>query len=242
MRIAILSDIHANLEALESVLRKIDGSAIDELWCLGDIVGYGADPLACIKLVQENCSLVIKGNHDDGAALQVTPTNFNRYAAIALDWTREQLDEDSLQWLRRLPLHAVRYGFLIFHSSLEYRNAYIFTQSDAELNIELMRRQYPDARGGFFGHSHSTFFFQGAAQAIPEPASIAVDTGKLFLCNPASVGQPRNLSPKAWFAIWDSETHTISFVAVSYAIGTAQKKILAAGLPEALAARLARGE
>jgi diadenosine tetraphosphatase ApaH/serine/threonine PP2A family protein phosphatase len=243
MRIAIISDIHANLEAFEAVLRKICKSNVDEVWCLGDIVGYGADPLICVQLTQENCSLVVKGNHDAGVAHQGARTNFSGFAAYVLDWTRARLDENSLRWLDALPLRAVRHDFLAFHSSLAGRNAYIFSHEDIANNFMLMQKQYPNIKGGFFGHTHTPCFYQPSnpLQISREAQVVQIRTDEPFLCNPSSVGQPRNHSPKAWFAIWDSGAHTLSFITASYEIGTAQRKILDAGLPTFLAERLEQG-
>jgi len=243
MRIAIISDIHGNLEACEAVLRKICKNNIDEVWCLGDIVGYGADPQACIQLIQENCSLIVQGNHDLGVVLRHTPANFNSHAAFVLDWTRARLDEASLRWLEALPLHAVRHGLLAFHAALKGRNAYIVSREDATDNLALMRTQYPNVKGGFFGHTHTQCFYQPTDPLkIPQETQvIQVAAGTPFLCNPSSVGQPRNHSSKAWFVLWDSSDYTLRFVTASYEIGTAQQKILAAGLPAFLAERLEQG-
>jgi predicted phosphodiesterase len=160
MRIALLSDIHSNLEALEAVLRKCAQLHLDDLWCLGDIVGYGADPLACIQLVKKNCSLIVKGNHDAGAAASIYPSNFNEAAQMAISWTREQLSEDNILWLGGLPRYALRYGCLAFHASLTGQYGYITTQEMAEKNISLLCQQYPEARCGFFGHTHIGSYYQ----------------------------------------------------------------------------------
>ncbi|MDR2734894.1 MAG: metallophosphatase family protein [Spirochaetota bacterium] len=242
MRIALLADVHANLEALLAVLRKIDSSRVDEIWCIGDIVGYGADPLACLQLIRQNCSLVVQGNHDIAATLPHTPDNFTLNAHIAADWTRRQLNEESLAWLAALPVEQKRHRLHVFHSSLIYTNAYITSREEAQANIRFME-QYPNTLGGFFGHTHIPCFIQepGLFRNMHTATHILVDPEKPFLANPGSTGQARNRSPKAWFAVLDTQDSFLQFFAVSYEIGIAQRKILEAGLPAFLAERLEFG-
>jgi predicted phosphodiesterase len=242
MRIALLADVHANLEALEAVLRKIDKIAIDEVWCLGDIAGYGADPLACLQLVRQHCSLVVAGNHDIAVTLPRTPNSFTLNARIAADWTRSQLDEASIAWLAALPLEEKRHKIFAFHSSLVFTNAYIASHEDAQENLRCIKQE-PDILGGFFGHTHVPGFLQEPKpfRSVFDDEEIGIDPQKPFLANPGSAGQARNRSPKAWFAVLDTHNAVLQFFTLSYEIGTAQRKILEAGLPAFLAERLQQG-
>ena len=154
MRLAIISDIHGNLEALRSVLGRIDESRCDEIWCLGDIVGYGADPSACIELVRERCSLVVAGNHDTTATRDQIPPGYNSLARQALLWTKARLSSDEVTWLRSLPVTALRFSCLACHGSLRQRDAYVDSDREARINLELMQAQYPDASILLCGHTH----------------------------------------------------------------------------------------
>jgi predicted phosphodiesterase len=240
MRIALISDIHSNLEALTAVLARIKRIGCDEIWCLGDIVGYGADPHACIALVRENCSLVITGNHDTSAGRGSVQNNYTHLAKEAILWTIQQLKSDEVSWLQSLPVNAIRQGYLLCHGALHQRDAYIDSAREAARNLELMRVQYPQASTLLCGHTHVKALFSQEHGWMTCPTGCRVDwpVDALWLVNPGSVGQARDHCPKASWALLDVEKRRLDLMTTSYEIGTAQKKILAAGLPPWLAERL----
>ncbi len=242
MRYLILSDIHANLEALEAVVEHAAG-AYDEAVCLGDLVGYGADPNAVTDWVRENCSQVIRGNHDKACCGLEEPTLFNPMARFAVEWTYGKLTEDNRRWLRELPRGPVkRDSFVMVHGSVLDEDEYLIDAYDAA-------GQFPHMAGKlvFFGHTHvqGGFFLRSVngagfnSEACPEALSFR--EGDSLLVNPGSVGQPRDLVWTAAYAIYDAEQRRIFYRRCDYRVQDAQEKIRRAGLPESLAKRLGVG-
>lgn len=243
MRLAIISDIHGNLEALTAVLARIDTARCDEIWCLGDIVGYGADPSACIDLVRLRCSLVVTGNHDTAATRDHIPAGYNSLARQALIWTKTQLSLDDIAWLRSLPVTVLRHTCLACHGSLRQRDAYVDSDREAQLNLKLMQAQYPEASILLCGHTHVKAWANSENRWKNFSGGTSFDwPGHLpILINPGSVGQPRDGTPKASWALLDLELHHCEFKTTSYEIGQAQEKIIQSGLPIWLAERLDSG-
>jgi predicted phosphodiesterase len=243
MRYLILSDIHANWEALEAVLADADGD-YETICCLGDIVGYGADPNRVAEWVRENCARVIRGNHDKACCGLEEPALFNPAARAAVDWTFDRLREQNRKYLRELPQGPMDLGdFLIVHGSVLDEDEYLIDLSDAA-------GQFAAAQGRlvFFGHTHvqGGFFLRsanGAAAVEPShsPNGLTFREGDSMLVNPGSVGQPRDLIWEAGYALYDSQTRSIEYRRCSYDVATAQKKIRDGGLPDALAERLELG-
>jgi diadenosine tetraphosphatase ApaH/serine/threonine PP2A family protein phosphatase len=232
MRLAVISDIHSNLEALTSALRLIDEARADRIVCLGDIVGYGANPNECVDLVRQRCSTVILGNHD-AAVLNVHLTDsFSHNARTAVQWTRIQLSDENAAFLQTLPYTAISDNLLFVHSSPcePQRWHYIIDSWEARQAMNCFTEE-----GCFVGHSHVPGCFG------PGGRQNGVLEGTKFLVNVGSVGQPRDHNPQLSFGIFDTDGWTYRNVRSEYDIELAARKILQAGLPPTLAQRLALG-
>lgn len=236
MRIAIISDIHSNLAALEAVLNKIDSLSVDSIYCLGDIVGYGPFPLECIGIIRERCSLILQGNHDSGAAGDTPLDDFNDFGRKAIIWTREQLAESHLKFLKDLPLLETRDDMTFVHSSPAYpeRWTYIITMSNAREAFGAFTTRFC-----WVGHTH-------VPVAISDEMSInTYDPGEnrstRYIINVGSVGQPRDGNPDASFATFDTTTGEYTLHRVPYDIQQTADSILKNSLPDALARRLFKG-
>jgi diadenosine tetraphosphatase ApaH/serine/threonine PP2A family protein phosphatase len=248
MRYLILSDIHANLEALEAVLRAARREEFDRLLVLGDIVGYGADPNAVVDRVRElRPDATIRGNHDKVAAGVESADGFNHAARFAALWTLEQLRPENREWLTALPVGPIVIDDLveICHGSPDDEDEYIFEHVDA---IEALRASSQQVC--FFGHTHVaiaywlsvTDFDVLLASPLEQETRIHVAPDRRYLINPGSVGQPRDGDARAAYATFDSETMDVMLYRVEYDVAAAQSKITEAGLPEGLARRLALGK
>lgn len=243
MRYAIISDIHSNIEALEAVLTKISGLRVDEILCLGDIVGYGANPNECIDIVRKTGISCIMGNHDVKASGLEEPDNFTPLAREAVLWTREHLTEESKEFLKGLPREMIVDGFVTFHGSIHDTDRYIIDEEDTKDNFSLLEELPDDIKTGFYGHTHAKVVFslqRGRISLEPED-ELKVSPWKRYLINPGSVGQPRDRDPDASFLVYDIFNEKITFYRVSYDIATCQEKIIKAGLPVDLATRLSIG-
>lgn len=240
MRYAILSDIHGNLEALRAVLAVAREQA-EAFICLGDIVGYGADPQACIELIAERFLAVVGGNHEHAVAGLMSLHWFNPLARVAAEWTRERLDDDHRAWLGALPLIREIESATLVHASPRHPEEWEYLVS-----AEDGYAAFPSfaTRLCFVGHSHlPRMWVQGSWGRGHDPAAteITVESGCRYIVNVGSVGQPRDHDPRAAWALWDAEARRVSLRRVSYDVGAAQAKIRAAGLPRFLADRLAGG-
>lgn len=240
MRIAIFSDIHANLEALGAVLADAKEQNCDNYICLGDVVGYNADPSACLDIIREMGCPVVKGNHDMDCGHDTSLEMMNPVAAEALQWTREQLTPDQRKWLARLRMVRQVQDFSIVHSTLDQPTSwnYVTNKFDAIANFT-----YQVSPVCFYGHTHvPRIFIRDQKQVKEAPAeSIQIEEGKKYFINTGSVGQPRDGDWRASYAIYELTTHTINFRRIEYDLETAQQKILDAGLPESLAERIGLG-
>lgn len=241
MRYLILSDIHSNLEALEAALADSAG-LYQSITCLGDIVGYGADPNEVTAWVRGNCQAVIRGNHDRACTGLTDLRFFNPVAKAAAEWTQAKLEPDHLSYLRELPMGPVDVAdFRIVHGSPSDEDAYLISTEDAEWQFQ---RSGPGLV--FFGHTHiqGGFGRNGSAQGVVElsPYELAhVREESALLVNPGSVGQPRDNNWHAAYAIYDAATRQIEFRRCPYDVDAAQRKIVEAGLPPVLAERLGLG-
>ncbi|HET8566553.1 MAG TPA: metallophosphoesterase family protein [Solirubrobacterales bacterium] len=245
MRAAVLSDIHSNLQALEAALAAVDEAGMEEIWCLGDMVGYGADPDACTALIRERCSTCLAGNHDLAALGAIDIATFSEGAAAAVEWTRENASAETLDFLAGLEPTAVREGVGLFHASpRDPVWEYVLAADQAEAGFEAM-----EERVGLIGHSHIALFFvnlpgarSGYAQGAQagEDAEIELPSGE-WLLNPGSVGQPRDGDPRAAWLELDTESWTARWHRVEYDVGAAAAAIRGAGLPASLAERLEVG-
>jgi len=245
MRYLILSDIHSNREALVAVLNRVRRKRWDKAIILGDVVGYGANPNQTVEMVRAlRPHVAIRGNHDKVCSGVEDGEMFNRVALQAAVWTRERLTPSNLHWLRSLPEGPVVVdgAFAVAHGTPIDEDAYIFGEIEA-LNV-FRQTAFPLC---FFGHSHFPVIFGLSPDAIqtvltmPPSFRFRLEPGVRYLVNPGSIGQPRDGNPLASFAIFDSDTRTVTIHRVPYRVERTQKKILDAGLPRPLADRLALG-
>jgi diadenosine tetraphosphatase ApaH/serine/threonine PP2A family protein phosphatase len=239
MRLAILSDIHANLEALEAVLADAHERRCTQFVCLGDVVGYNANPSECLDRVRQLDCPVVKGNHDEEATLSSSSEHFNELAERAIEWTRGALADSDKEWLRSLPLQKRVNDFTIVHATLDTPGhwGYVFSNLDAVSSFTYQRTPIC-----FFGHTHVPMVFvrdQGIRQQRNE--HVRIEPGKKYFINAGSVGQPRDGNWRAAYCIYDVANNLVELVRVKYDVATAQKKISKAGLPQLLAERLAIG-
>lgn len=239
-KFAIISDIHGNLEALQAVLQDIQMMQATSVVCLGDIVGYNANPAECLELIRSLDCPVIKGNHDEEAASDNQPSGMNPIAGEALIWTRNQLSEEQKEWIRRLRMVRNVPPFTIVHSTLDQPALwhYIINKFDAASNFNF---QFTDIC--FHGHTHvpKIFIHQNGTTEEYAPEDFAISPNAKYFVNVGSVGQPRDGINKSSYAIYDSDDNVIYFRRVDYDIETAQRKIIEAGLPAVLAERLGKG-
>jgi diadenosine tetraphosphatase ApaH/serine/threonine PP2A family protein phosphatase len=243
--VAVLSDIHANRPALEAVLEAIGETEAEELWCLGDLVGYGADPDRCTELVRERCVVSLCGNHDLAVLGELDVATFSDSAAAAVEWTREAASEETLAYLRSLSPQGSRAGIGLFHASpRDPVWEYVLSLDQAEAGLDEMAE-----RVGLIGHSHVALFFTRPAAKRPtyaqgaqasDGAEVEVGGGR-WLLNPGSVGQPRDGDPRAAWLELDTAAETARYHRVPYDIEAAARAILDAGLPGSLADRLQVG-
>lgn len=240
MKYAIISDLHANLEALTAVLEEIDRIGVDQIVCLGDVVGYNATPNECVEIVREREIVTIGGNHDAVACGNEDPWGFNPIALAAALWTREHLTKDNLKWLQDLP-ESIRFeAFLAVHGAPGNRNTYLFGWEDVLPHLPYLQEQ--DCSLCFFGHTHYPgIFATDGVYTVDDNSKFALGEGKDFFINPGSVGQPRDADPRAAFGTLDTEKNEYELVRVPYPIKQAADRIIAAGLPNFLAERLYLG-
>lgn len=244
MRITIVTDIHSNLEALQAVLRHAEGQkALDALWCLGDVVGYGPDPNPCIQLLSSYSPICLMGNHDLAAIGQLDTTDFNADAAAAARWTSGQLGEDERRYLEALPQVIVEGDFTLVHGTLRWPVwEYLFSVESATAHLK--RQQTPF---GLVGHTHIPMLVKEVKDSeacdlsyLGDGAAVHLGDERLVI-NPGGTGQPRDGDPRASYAVYDKDGATLTIHRVEYDIGATQKKMAAAGLPQRLITRLSYG-
>ena len=241
MRVLIISDIHANLPALEAVLGA--AGQVDAVWCLGDLVGYGPDPNQCIERIRYLPNLVcLLGNHDAAALERIDIDSFNLEARLSVRWMQSELDENSLAFLADLPERVTMDGITLAHGSP--RNPvweYILDPRTAAGNFDYFETDYC-----FVGHTHLPIQYlrpdgvDRPQTVLPSPDTV-IHLEPRAILNPGSVGQPRDHDPRAAFAIFDPNSNTWEFKRVVYDIASVQKRIIDAGLPQRHAIRLSEG-
>ena len=239
MLYGILSDIHGNHDALDAVLRGLERERVDAYVCLGDIVGYGPQPLECLHRVRKVADYVVGGNHDLAVADKLSIDGFNVLAREATLWTRNELSEEDVAYLADLPLVEHLDGLDIVHSTLCSPELfdYIQTSYDASLSMALMRSPVC-----FIGHSHVPIVFvQNGVISYSLESEITVGDGSRAIVNVGSVGQPRDRDPRACCAIYDTETRTMQLRRYRYDVEAVVSKVQDAGLPIELGARLRLG-
>jgi diadenosine tetraphosphatase ApaH/serine/threonine PP2A family protein phosphatase len=240
-RVAVISDIHANWHALEAVLAAVEQEQPDELWCLGDLVGYGPRPNPCCAAMERRAALCLAGNHDLGVLGELDLADFTGDAVEAARWTRSVLAEGSRTYLESLRPTARREGVELFHASpRDPVWDYVLTPEAAAAALELTEEPLV-----LVGHSHvplAIVLEDGAVAGGLAPDGTEVDLGKgRFLLNPGSIGQPRDGDPRAAWLLLELESRRASFRRVEYPVELTQAEIRERGLPDALAERLAHG-
>jgi diadenosine tetraphosphatase ApaH/serine/threonine PP2A family protein phosphatase len=242
MRVAVVSDIHGNLHALEAVLAAVDADPVGELWCLGDTVGYGPKPNECCAIVAARASVSLCGNHDLGVLGRIDLAEFSGDAAVAASWTRGVLTAESRDWLSALEPRGERDGVALFHGSARDPVwEYVLTDEAAVATLLLTTEPLV-----LVGHSHAALnvALRGSeleAGLSPEGTVLGLGEAR-WLLNPGSVGQPRDGDPRAAYLVLDLDARTAAFRRVPYDVERTQSEIRAAELPEVLAARLDVGQ
>jgi predicted phosphodiesterase len=246
VRVAVITDIHANLPALEAVLEAGNAASVEETWCLGDVVGYGVEPDACTELVRERCKVCLVGNHDIAVLGGLDISAFSEAAAVAVEWTRDNVAESTLEFLRSLEPDGERDGIGLFHASpRDPVWEYVLSAEQANAGMNANPQSI-----GLIGHSHVALFFNrpeagedGEMRGAEAGDGALLDLGAgEWLVNPGSVGQPRDGDPRAAWLELDTEKMTATFHRVPYEIERAAKPIAEAGLPSRLANRLYTGQ
>jgi predicted phosphodiesterase len=239
MRIAILSDLHANLEATQAVLADANERACTNYICLGDVVGYNANPRECLEIIQKMACPIVKGNHDEQASLDESSRDFNALAEMAINWTRQQLTDSDKQWLRDLPLSRAVRDFTIVHATLDSPGqwGYVFNTLDAAASFPSQNTTVC-----FFGHTHvAGAFVRDDGVKRVKVDELTIEPTKKYFINTGSVGQPRDGDWRAAYCIYHVEKNVVEQRRVKYDLVTAQEKIIRAGLPRLLAERLKLG-
>jgi len=240
MKYAIIADIHANLEAFNTVLADIKAQNCTHVACLGDVVGYNANPKECLDIVRGMNIPVVKGNHDEYCSIENDLEGFNPHAAEAINWTRDQLTPEDRQWLRDLKYMRLVTSFTLVHATLDQpqRWGYVFDKLAAAASFT-----YQNTSICFFGHTHVPLAFVRDAGQVKGGtySKFKIEPGKKYFINVGSVGQSRDGVPKATYVIYDMQEQSIELRRLDYDMATTQKKILEAGLPARLAERLALG-
>ncbi len=243
MKVAVISDIHANRHAFEATLDAVAASDASELWCLGDLVGYGAEPDACVELAREHVAVCLAGNHDLAVTGEIPLGEFSRGASVAAQWTREVIEPENLEFLRTLRPRGEESSVGLYHASP--RNAvweYVLSALLAELCLDAQEQ-----RIALIGHSHIALSFERheGQLATGEPrrgdVQLDLDEGE-WLINPGSVGQPRDGDPRAAWLMLDLDAMSATFHRAHYDVAGAASAIRAARLPDSLAERLEYGQ
>ena len=239
MRYAIIADIHGNLEALQAVLNDAKEQGATHFACLGDVVGYNANPVECLEIVRELECSVVRGNNDHYVAHSDSLEGFHPLAANVVDWTRKQLTDEQRRYLSRLEFSQREETFTIVHSTLDAPGSwgYVFDKLEAEATFS-----YQVTSGCFYGHTHVPVAFE-LVEEIRQGLfqKLKIMSGRKYLVNVGSVGQPRDGDPRAAYVIYDMIENQIELRRIPYDFTITQKKILQQGLPERLASRLAIG-
>jgi diadenosine tetraphosphatase ApaH/serine/threonine PP2A family protein phosphatase len=243
MRVAIASDIHGNRHAFEAVIAAAEADGAEELWCLGDLVGYGGSPDECVALADEHCAVCLAGNHDLAVTGDISIEDFSRGAAVAAQWTRSVATEETLAFLRTLEPKGTAEGLGLFHASpRDPIWEYVLSGLTAELCFDAT-----DYRVSLIGHSHVALSFDrqegepASGTTRKEGTELDLATGR-WLINPGSAGQPRDGDPRAAWLVLDTERWTATYRRAEYDIAGAMAAIRAANLPDSLAERLQFGQ
>jgi predicted phosphodiesterase len=241
VQIAVVSDVHSNLAALEAVLAAIDAAPPDEIWCLGDVVGYGPRPNECCEIVESRADICLGGNHDLAVRGTIDLAEFRGDAAVAARWTRDILTEPARAFLDRLEPEGERDEVALYHGSAR-DPVWEYVLSDEAAAATLAVSPFPLV---LVGHSHVALEVEWRDDMLTgglAPDGTQIGVRDRVLLNPGSVGQPRDGEWRAAYLLLDREAETATFHRVEYDVERTQAEMRAAGLPEALAARLTHGE
>lgn len=241
MKAAIISDVHANLEALLAVLKDIKKRRLKSIFCLGDLVGYGANPNECIDICLKESKVVVAGNHDWAAIEKTDISSFNPVAAEAIRWTREKLSPEGLRKLKALELTQQVDNLLLVHATPDKPMKWEYL-----LSLEEFEREFSHFRTQicFIGHSHvpvAVYQDDNGYCDLVRDNPFPIVAKRRYIVNVGSVGQPRDMDPRAGYAIYDGNNNTIEIIRLDYNVPLAQQKIVLGGLPEVLADRLLAG-
>jgi predicted phosphodiesterase len=240
LKYAILGDIHGNWEALSAVLDDAKAQGVSNFVCVGDIVGYNADPRRCLEKIRELECVVVRGNHDHYVSHDESLDDFHPLAANVVDWTRRQLTDEEIAYLRGLRLTRVVGGFSIVHSTMDMPEkwGYVFDTLEAEAHFN-----YQATSVCFFGHTHVPLAFEKSNRVTSSMyQKVRVTMGCKYFVNVGSVGQPRDGDPRCGYVVYDTKNREIEIRRLAYDLAKTQEKILKAGLPERLARRLEIGK
>jgi len=243
MLVGIISDIHGNLCALEAVLERLEREGADEVWCLGDIVGYGPEPNECIEIISRKSSLCVRGNHEVGVLCESAALGFNWAARAACEWTRERLGAAELGFISSLPVSKERpeektilmHGEPLFPELFEYISCF----EDMKRSVESL----PGEWICFVGHSHTAYVYgeEAGLQKAAENRKIKIKKGERAIVNVGSVGQPRDGDFRSCWVLWDTEERTVRFRRTWYDVDRTVASLTKAGLPSVLGERLRYG-
>jgi diadenosine tetraphosphatase ApaH/serine/threonine PP2A family protein phosphatase len=243
MRVAIATDIHGNRHAFEAVIDAAEADGAEELWCLGDLVGYGGDPDASVELARRHCSVCLAGNHDLAVVDVLSLEEFSRGAALAAQWTREVIRPETREFLLSLKPQGSAQGVGLYHASpRDPVWEYVLSGLTAELCFDVT-----EYRVSLIGHSHVALSFDrqegspASGTTRKEGTELDIGAGQ-WLINPGSAGQPRDGDPRAAWLMLDTDRWTAAYRRAEYDIAGAQAAIRAANLPDSLAERLAHGQ
>ena len=243
MRVAVVSDVHANRHAFEAVLDAVEAAGAEELWCLGDLVGYGAEPDACVQLARDHAAVCLAGNHDLAACGKLPLDQFVKGAELSIAWTREVLAGDHLAWLETLQPQKLDEVVGLYHASpRDPVWEYVLSPLQAELCLDRLEQ-----RIACIGHSHMALQYSRADGAVATGGTCRADTHLdlaegSWLLNPGSVGQPRDGDPRAAWLLLDTDAWTAAYRRTEYDVAGAAAAIRAARLPDSLAERLSHGQ
>ena len=238
-----MADIHANLAAFTAVLDDIEGrGGVEEVWCLGDVVGYGPNPHQCLELLRQHKHVCVAGNHDWAAVGKIDIAEFNPDAATACRWTAQQLSPEDVEYLENRPLVIQKEGFTLVHGSpREPMWEYLISISIAKQNVAYFQSQFC-----LVGHSHVPQVFMVSETDVCSSSQFLTNIGlalgeNQLIINPGGVGQPRDGDPRASYAVYDSDTRLVRLYRVPYDIGAIQARMVKYNLPMRLVARLSYG-
>ena len=238
---AILGDIHSNLDALQVVLEDCRAQGVTDFLCTGDVVGYNACPHECLQIVRDLGCPVVMGNHDHYVSSAQDLDDFNPHAAAVIEWTRRQMTEDEIAYLKSLPFSMTRMGITLVHSTLDNPSAFGYVFDHLQAEAHFVHQVTPLC---FHGHTHCPMIYEKQLEAVYriDAQDFRMPIGRKYFVNVGSVGQPRDGDPRAAYVLYSPKDRTVRFRRLEYDIAAAQERIRQAGLPDRLADRLAVGQ